>query len=356
MSRDRSEDSVPQGTEFDFEAWALESKLSKKTCTLLKKEELTVPEAIEALNKDDIACLGLPLGQAKLLTKAVNRFQQTEQEQAGPPEDITIDAIRKQVTELDHAGNFLDSLPENISTPNLPARDKIIVNADNPLQRATTATSTSPHDPRTVLTLRASSTKAVHITSFLTEKAKTRLKSKDRHYVLSECEEPNMDKTQMLIHSSPDKHPYLGITIAEWGAANSRVMHHLIKIGALQLHDIDFYLAYTAIVFDFASQYEWSSVLEFDYRYREQQAEHGFQWGHINPLMELQILVKKSQPKLSAPTSKTNAAVARTREDCRQWRRFNGYCPFGDACRYNHPQLPDKPNHTSSNDNKAGKK
>ena len=86
MTRDHAaEESVPQGTEFDFEAWALESKLSKKTCTQLKKEELTVSEAIEALSNDDITCLGLPLGQAKLLTKAVNRLQQTEKEKASPP-------------------------------------------------------------------------------------------------------------------------------------------------------------------------------------------------------------------------------------------------------------------------------
>ncbi len=50
---------------------------------------------------------------------------------------------------------------------------------------------------------------------------------------------------------------------------------------------VEYYLAYTAIMFEFAQKYDWASMMDFDIKYREQQAAHVFQWGAINPLMEL---------------------------------------------------------------------
>ena len=49
--------------------------------------------------------------------------------------------------------------------------------------------------------------------------------------------------------------------------------------GQLPGANIGKYLAYTVMIFEFASRYDWQSVLDFDIRYREQQAQHNFHWG-----------------------------------------------------------------------------
>ena len=106
-------------------------------------------------------------------------------------------------------------------------------------------------------------------------------------------------------------------------------MHALIRSGDLQREDIEYYMAYTAMVFDFVPKYEWQSVLDYDYLYREQQSSAGFKWGCISPLMELQILIPKGQPK-SKPQNPNQS-----KQLCRQWAA-TGRCRFGQQCRYSH--------------------
>ena len=188
-------------------------------------------------------------------------------------------------------------------------------------------------DPRTVLTIKSGNKRAVHITDFLSTKAKKKIRQRRHDVVLSR----STDDDDRLIVRTDDQHPYAGISVDEWGAANARVMNRLLQTGDLPRADIEYYLAYTATVLDFVSCYEWSSVLDFDYLYREQQTAHGFQWGHMNPSMELQILVPRL-PQHRHPYTKKVHSVNGT-EECRQWRANNGFCRFGNTCRYRHSPL-----------------
>ena len=72
-----------------------------------------------------------------------------------------------------------------------------------------------------------------------------------------------------------------------------RLLNHLLCTGQLPRADIVFYLAYTTKIYEFTEKYEWSSVLNYDYNYRELQAKHKFKWGTLSPHMELQLLVPK---------------------------------------------------------------
>ncbi|KAH3831867.1 hypothetical protein DPMN_105139 [Dreissena polymorpha] len=108
-----------------------------------------------------------------------------------------------------------------------------------------------------------------------------------------------------------------------------RLLNHLLSTNLLQRQEVEYYLAYTTRIFKFADIYEWSSVLGYDYHYRELQAEHNFKWGTFSPHMELQLLVPK-RPKPSVPVQ--NPAP---KEDCRIFKA-KGACPFGDKCRYKH--------------------
>ncbi|KAH3774247.1 hypothetical protein DPMN_175623 [Dreissena polymorpha] len=62
-----------------------------------------------------------------------------------------------------------------------------------------------------------------------------------------------------------------------------RLLNHLLSTGQIKRTDVEFYLAYTTKIFEFAENYEWNSVLNFDYSYRELKAEHAFGWGTFFP-------------------------------------------------------------------------
>ena len=85
-----------------------------------------------------------------------------------------------------------------------------------------------------------------------------------------------------------DDHPYSGISVEEWSAANCHLMAYLMRSGSLRSAGVEYYLSYTTQIYDFASKYDWESLLDFDYQYRERQAEHSFVWGamttHITPV------------------------------------------------------------------------
>ena len=140
--------------------------------------------------------------------------------------------------------------------------------------------------------------------------------------------------------NTDERHPYSGISIDEWSAANARVMNKLLMSGELPRTDIEYYLAYTAIIMDMVSLYEWNSILDFDWHYREQQAAHGFMWGYINPVMELQLLTPRNRN-----TNKHQYNQRRSnnkhygQEECKQWKATNGHCHFGDRCRFKHVPL-----------------
>ena len=160
------------------------------------------------------------------------------------------------------------------------------------------------------------------------------MKNKRRDLVLTR----SGDVDDQLIVRTSDDHPYAGISIAEWGAANCRLLHAILLDGAIAQHDIPFYLAYTATICDFASKYEWSSVLDYDHQYRERQAQYGYTWGTLNPNAELKLrrlpdrYTRRGKPGQTRPTTTSG-----DNEVCRQWLA-NGHCRFGRSCKYLHTQ------------------
>lgn len=187
---------------------------------------------------------------------------------------------------------------------------------------------TLPFDPRHRLTLR-SLTKTVHITQFLTEEAKLKRKKKSQQTVTLETGE---NGTVLL--KDTDSHPYSGITLQDWGAANMRLMNHLLVTGGLDRDHVEYYMAYTTSIFEFYDRYEWQSILHFDHAYREAQQAHGFTWGQLDPSMELHYLIPLNRIPLSARRQNGRGAKSNP-QPCRQFLA-SGKCNFGEACRYTH--------------------
>jgi len=126
------------------------------------------------------------------------------------------------------------------------------------------------------------------------------------------------------------------ISMAEWGAANMRLMSYLLEVGDLHRDQVEYYLAYTMQVFELADVYDWSSVLLFYTQYRELQAEHGFVWGDMRLSMQMQLLVPK-QANYGKP--RPNKHPAKSDEECKKWLATGGHCPFGTRCKYVHRKL-----------------
>jgi hypothetical protein len=284
-------------SEFNFDDWVKEVGLTRKTIGLLRSEDLNTKLALTLLSSEDLSMFPVTLGQRKLLWRGLGLLQSTAEISAaqimatvsaeaptlaGQNEStdneglagnsLTIQDIRKQASELDAAGKSLDEL----------------LNPTRALPVKSVPVSNTGFDPRSILTLKAG-VKTVHITQFLSEKTRKRRISRRREVVVPSLDQ-NGDK---IVIQREDAQPYSGIFQSEWGAANCRLMHHLLTTGLLARQDIEFYLAYTAKIHDLADKYEWESILEYDFLYRERQAEHVFPWGSLAPDMELHVLTPK---------------------------------------------------------------
>ena len=303
---------------FNFDNWCSDLKLSRKVSQTLRQEDLNTREALALVQEVDLKQIGLTVGAIKVIMTDIQKNNVADKSaKQCPTQELLGDGPSGEEdcvwdNALKDAGKTFDRL---LSNEKVPARDQ----------------DSGPYlDPRTILTMKAKTKKAIHITDFITEKAKRRRQNKRREYILRS----GQDNEETIVLKTDEDHPYLGIYIEEWGAANMRVLNHLLSTGQLKRQDIEYYLAYTTKIFEFAETHEWNSVLQFDFTYREMQAEHGFKWGTFSPHMEMQILVPKRPRHQHQSPASVNSRQAK--EDCRIFKA-KGSCPFGQKCRYRHP-------------------
>jgi hypothetical protein len=348
MSGEGDEGTVDTGADaghvdFVFEDWAKGAGLKRNTAGFLRTEDLITEETLTLIDPGDLAAFPLTVGQRKLLGLAITQLKPMVTPEGPPPDvavpegagqqEVTINDIRNQVTELASAGKGLDELlNQGKSTPMPPV--------------SAAAVSHTGFDPRSILTLK-SAIKTIHITQFISEKTRKRRISRRREVIV-----PSVDHNgDRVVVQREDTQPYSGIYQTEWGAANCRLMHHLLSTGLLARQDIEYYLAYTAKIFDLSDRYEWESILEYDFLYRERQTQHKFPWGTLAPDMELHVLIAKNRAQSSGSHAQSayhdrassggtgGGASHPPTGECKLFKA-RGTCPFGDGCRYRHVKQP----------------
>ncbi len=170
--------------------------------------------------------------------------------------------LRAQAAALQQAGETFDSIFANISpTPTPPSM------STQPRPIA----STSATDPQAILTIKACARQALHITQFLLQSAKAKCRARFKDTVVV----GGLGERQLLVRHD-EAHPYQGVSHDEWAAANIRLLNHMLTTRDIERSDIEYYLAYTTTSHAFYQKYAWSSILDFDYYYRKQQAAMGF--------------------------------------------------------------------------------
>ena len=338
--------------EFSFKAKAEEIGLSIKTQTVLEQQDLTSESTLSAFHQlaqpDDWKELGLTLGQEKLLKLSLEQWFQNPIEGAegahssksktpsAQPGLIPDQASVKQphgneapmqIPELDltNEGKTFDEifrLSSEFKNDSQAVKDPHVISSGY-----------MGNDPRVLLTVKSSKVKTIHITQFISEKTKKKQKDRSKKDLVLHTDGPDQ-----IILRADDSHPYKGLTVGEWGGANMRLLNFLLQEHRLNRDKIEFYMAYTSQIMDFLEIYEWDSILEFDFAYRELQAEHGFVWGTAIPQLESKILVSRKVVKYqnqnrSGPVAARNP---KKKPDCRIFLA-KGNCPFKENCNFNHP-------------------
>ena len=193
-------------SDFNFETWTKDNSLTRKTAGILRKEELVTQETLLLLEEKDLCELEIPMGQRKLLINAVARLGGAIPKQKGQEtSDCNIRDIRQQAAQIESSGKAFEAFMNNLVTSN-----EVSKASEGPIKQHQSQFNSlgNQMDPRTILTIRASSRKTVHITQFLTEKTKKRLQSRKRDFVLS-----NTGPTGSLVIKTEDEHPYAGFSL-----------------------------------------------------------------------------------------------------------------------------------------------
>lgn len=338
---------------FNIEIWGKSQGLSSKSITTLIKQDLASEESLKVFanlaQDSNYAHLGLTLGQQLMFKNALLPLIKKQNPDQGAAETgiPPLDPPLNMQTCHDKDPGTPASIQE-IFTNSGKTFDQLHVSPNlgegEPICKQGKWENHSLGDPRIMLTMKASKNKATHITQFLSEKTKKRRSDKSRKEIFL----GGIGEEKISIRSD-DIHPYAGLTIGEWGAANVRLMNSLLTDGTLLRDQIEYYMAYTAHVFDALDIYEWSSILEFDFQYRELQAEYQFPWGTPMAHLESKLLLPRSR-KLE-PRLEKNKAGKKLRkpdhsQDCRLF--LTSGCPFGKKCIFKHPATPDQNNQKNS--------
>lgn len=312
---------------FKFDDFADSLGLSKATRAILRKKELITIDALKSLSSADIKKLRLSQRQTGLLSVGIQSLHRPSKRSNDLSPGVASGRRRANVSlsradtpplyqqdsehEIDGRLNKLIQDTDGGSTD-----DEDNVSWTNQENKEAT-TSGSLFDPRAILILKSKNKKTVHITEFIPEHINKRRAHRNKN----------------SIGTSNEAVDYAGITIDEWGAANGRLLNFLLSSHNLARSDIEYYIAYTTQIFDFATKYTWASILVFDQQYRELQAHHGFKWGTFAPQLEMQLL----QPKTTQQPSDMRR-VADTTEECRMFRA-KGSCSFGSKCKFRHVKI-----------------
>lgn len=284
---------------FCFSEWAERFELSRATTGILSKEGCTTLEVLKFLTPTAVNKLCLSIGQGIAFRRGLKALGNTV---GGKQLDAWSNSPTNEGSKrLDVDAQSTDShLPsgQHLSTSDVEEEAEHALDAY--LKGGQTkGTETTPRgikklyrgdygqDPRLNLVIKSLKKKAHKIISFVPDAVAKRVatKARDKMALI-----PGPDG-KLVVRADEDQPAY--ITLAEWGAANLRLMQHLLDTGELARSEIEFYNAYTLMIFEYIEHYEWPSVIAFDSRYRELQAHAGFPWGTPNRGLEVSALTPR---------------------------------------------------------------
>ena len=156
----------------------------------------------------------------------------------------------------------------------------------------------------------------------------------------------NSSGAKIVIRSARGKPKLEHVTLSMWVAANSRIMHELLRTGKLSATTtaIADYLAYTIKFAELLESHTLASALAYDNEYRKLQCEYGFRWGSDSQHLHTRFLIKRRPSQTPAATSPNaqrfpprlnrQPQTSPTAPICRQFNSLTG-CLWPN-CRFQH--------------------
>ena len=344
--------------DFTFDDWATEHGLSRKTTAALNKEECNNLDSLKLVTAEDINRMDIPVGQIRMLRGAVRSLgnpitiidpptPQPSDQQAGPSGSQLKEPGTQNTAVLQEAGQALqeqlegqngnmqgavggEAHPPRAGEGDLQGGQSVSVIPPVPTSQgaAVCRPYMGPEDPLLLLTAKATVNKALKITDFLLEPAKSRVSRSRREQVSFS----SMAEGGIAIKTEENSNYY--ISFDEWSGANMRLAAHLLSTGGIAENKLVYYMAYTTMISDLAAQWDWGSILQFDTRYRDLQANHGFNWG-TRLSHEQQQYLRPRRTTHNPKGNKGNKGGQDAQQICRNYAA-KGECGFGNQCKYSH--------------------
>ena len=338
---------------FEINEWGKEKGLNPKTLKALTKEDFTEEDLLKEVTPADVAALQITIGQSRALKIALEELGNLHfKEKSAAPTSTVGGREEARETTTDQDGTkqadsnqqILQAGEEYEKLWGRGAIQELVGKTAGGTEGAVSAVYMPdvPYDPTMLLTVRSTREKALQVASFVTEDVRERLAQRKKDSVRVE-EGPN---GELLFKTDQQGLPKL--TLSEWGAANMRLLGHMLDEGHIMLKSVPDYLAYTATIFDFVAKFDWHSILDYDFRYREQQKRHKFRWGSSASTLCTAALAQRTKPPPPPPTGGAKHGGGRNRgggkprpapgsinEACKAFQATGG-CSYGDKCIFLH--------------------
>lgn len=335
-------DNSESESEFCFNRWAEAFGLNRDTTGVLVKEGCNTKKILEVLSPFAINKLGLSIGQGIAFRSGLKALgnhiggRQTDSTLNSPPGNQAKRRREDDAQSVDSHPPSGQRGQEGIEQAAENELDQYLSGVGKKDHGDTNGRDTKYHegpygsDPRINLVLKSQRRKAQRITNFIPESVGKRLaaKNKERMSLIQDADGKFSIKTDDQLPGH--------LTLSEWGAANIRLMQHLLDSGELARTDIEYYNAYSLMIYELIESYEWASILAFDTRYRELQAHTGFPWGTPSRGLEVSTLIPRARKERQGdkPKARINPRADR-RGVCRTYAR-DGTCPYGEKCIFSH--------------------
>ena len=289
--------------ESELREWATAHKINAKTVDLLVKDGFSSMDAVELLDKEDLAQYKIPRGQQKLLLKALQPRQATVTEPTteqtaevtettkaatatcedgaiAPTRDHAADTGQNQLASDTERDVYAQLMCDHLrtmqgATGTTPTPQPVAGRGHN--RRAATVTASTFEHCATIPGLWQDP--QVHLISSATGR------SANVHYNVVDftgkdaVEEEVVAGThegRQIIVKSGVKPKLEAITLSQWSIANMAIIYRLLGEGKLGDEGVIDYLSYGTKIYQLTQRYENVSVYFHDQEYRKLQASHNF--------------------------------------------------------------------------------
>ncbi|CAG2204568.1 unnamed protein product [Mytilus edulis] len=295
-------------------AWAEVMKLNTATANEMLELGFDSMEAVALIEKEDLDNSSIPIGQRKLLLRAVGK---TFKKDFSPSERM---AANSRLPAVSNSGACALQDGDDGSTVNKDG------GAHEHLKDGGIQTNTDDAYVNAVLQqLTGQQTQYVHSSGLLDGRQNQNIEGNSMKDPQIYLKHSNIDSKvnyldiidfvgndiggtsmpeerlisnasggQLVFKSGPLRPKLESLSLCQWSRANLSIMYKLLSTGELAQTQILDYLSYTMRFYQLVSSCEFVSVLFFDREYRRLQKQHTFRWGTDIPHLQSVYLRPKA--------------------------------------------------------------